>query len=100
MLQGSLRAMEWRVSYRGIEIEEEKFAGWLCGAIFFGIILTSRAGLYFFFVPIKEFYKTNICFLRKCVVESQILGKADIEEFGGFYYGWLRLWMQKNEAMQ
>lgn len=56
-----------------------------------GNILTRKTGLYGFLVPIlvpiKEIYKTNICLLRKCVVESRILGKADVEEIGVFCYG-------------
>ena len=58
-----------------------------------GNILTRKTGLYGFLVPIKEIYKTNICLLRKCVVESRILGKADVEEIGVFCYGWFKLWM-------
>jgi hypothetical protein len=35
----------------------------------------------------------NICLLRKSVVKFQNFGKADVEEIGGIYYGWLKLWM-------
>jgi hypothetical protein len=38
--------------------------------------------------------------LRKDVVESQIFGKADVRDIGGFCYGLLKLWIEKNEAMQ
>jgi hypothetical protein len=58
-----------------------------------GNILTRKAKLYGFLVPIKEIYQTNICLLRKCVVEFRVFGKADVEEIGVFCYGWFNLWM-------
>jgi len=58
-----------------------------------GNILTRKAELYGFLVPIKEIYQTNICLLRKCVVESRVSENADIEDVGVFCYGWFKLRM-------
>ena len=95
MLQGSLRAMESRIICRRIEIEEEKSCRGL-SSWFWGISSLERPDYTVFCTKlIKEIYKTNICLLRKCVVESRILGKADVEEIGGFCYGLLKLWIEK-----
>jgi len=50
-------------------------------------ILTRKTELYGFLVLIKEIYETNICLLRKGVVESPFSGNADVEDIGVFCYG-------------
>jgi len=95
MLQGSLRAMESRIICRRIEIEEKNnFRG--LSSWFWGISSLERPDYTVFCTKlIKEIYKTNICLLRKYVVEFRILRKADVEEVGLFCYGWLKLWIEK-----
>ena len=79
--------------YQGIEIEEKKKLYSRSVKVVLVNILTRKAELYGFLVLIKEIYQTNICLLRKCVVEFRVFGKADVEEIGVFCYGWFKLWM-------
>jgi len=79
--------------YQGIEIEEKKKLYSRSVKVVLVNILTRKAELYGFLVLIKEIYQTNICLLRKCVVEFRVFGKVDVEEIGVFCYGWFKLWM-------